>query len=98
MRGGRITNNQGYVLILVPPDDPLASMRTKTGYILEHRLVMAEKLGRALTPKETVHHINGNVSDNRIENLQLRHGKHGKGVVYRCADCGSYHIVANELD
>jgi hypothetical protein len=65
-RGGRPWCSSGYILIL-SPDHPHQNCR---GYVLEHRLVMEAHLGRTLLPTEVVHHINGIVDDNRIENLQ----------------------------
>ena len=67
-RGGRYQRADGYVTMTPEPGRR----------VLEHRLVMERALGRALTAEEVVHHINGDPSDNRIENLQLfaSHAEH----------------------
>jgi len=91
-KGGRYVDASGYVRAWVAPDDPLRCMALNTGHVLEHRLVMARKLGRPLLRSETVHHIDGDHQNNKPDNLQLRQGKHGKHVVMCCLDCGSHNV------
>lgn len=62
----RIITEKGYVLIYCP-SNPFS----KNGFILEHRLVVEEKIGRLLTKEETIHHIDGNKQNNDINNLFL---------------------------
>lgn len=101
--GGRHVDENGYVYVWLRSDDPFFCMVQKGhgdagGYVLEHRLVMAKYFGRPLREDETVHHINDKEkSNNHIDNLQLRQGKHGKGGVLRCADCGSHNLVPEQL-
>lgn len=63
-------------------------MARKDGYIMEHRLVMAEWVGRPLTRTEVVNHKNHNPRDNRRENLELypTNGDHKRGEVNRFVD------------
>ena len=90
---GRKGTHGKYIRIQIDPSDPFAvAMGWANGFVLEHRLVMAHQLGRSLEKHETVHHINGDPRDNRPPNLQLRNGKHGKGVRLACLDCGSHNI------
>jgi hypothetical protein len=67
-KGGRTITQHGYVLVRVGTDHHLADVR---GYAYEHRLVAEEDLGRRLRPGEQVHHINGDTTDNRPENLKV---------------------------
>jgi hypothetical protein len=93
-KGGRVSTSAGYIAV---KDGEYIDMHDSAGYTLEHRLVMARSLGRPLAPSETVHHINGDRTDNRIENLQLRQGKHGAGAVFRCKCCGSHDIESVKI-
>lgn len=53
--------------------DAFLPMARKDGYVMEHRLVVAQALGRPLKRSECVHHVNHDATDNRIENLMLFH-------------------------
>lgn len=70
---------------------------TKNGYVLEHRAVMENIVGRLLTSEEEVHHIDRDSHNNSPDNLQLLskeehrklHGKESlqKIVVLVCPNC-----------
>lgn len=94
---GGVISSSGYKMILIKKDSPFYKMTNTMGYAMEHRIVMAKHLNRCLESNETVHHINGNITDNRIENLQLRHGKHGKHQRFMCCDCGSSNVKSVSL-
>lgn len=85
-------SGEGYMRIWVPTADPFCPpTRAVCGAAMpEHRYVMAKHLGRRLFSHETVHHINGVRSDNRIENLELWCRAHGAGQ--RVTDIARIHL------
>lgn len=66
--GSTMAGPSGYRLVKVGREYPSAH---STGWMLEHRHVMEQKLGRHLRADERVHHKNGVRDDNRSENLEL---------------------------
>jgi len=70
----RKTITKSGIRVYIGKGHPYFSMAHKCAAdyaILEHRLVMAESLGRPLRPEEVVHHIDGNNLNNDLSNLQL---------------------------
>ena len=69
-KGGRNIDKEGYILLYVLENDFFASMRNNTGYVREHRLVVAKALGRCLHSWELVHHKGDKYQKGSIENRQ----------------------------
>lgn len=68
--GRRKVNQDGYAMVFLP-GHPNAHA---TGWVLEHRVVMAEMIGRPLLPEETPHHLVGGFEgrfNNDPSNLEL---------------------------
>lgn len=72
-RCGRRIGLGGYATIAAPVDHPTAPILKGKNrpHILEHRLVMEQKLGRHLLPEEVVDHIDGLTLHNHPDNLRL---------------------------
>lgn len=73
-KGGKAIEHRGYLLVRIstlPVNEQEWFSDRRHGYIPEHRLIVARRLGRALRSDEYVHHINGIKNDNRDENLEI---------------------------
>jgi hypothetical protein len=75
-KGGVCKTSQGYIAVKMPSHH----RADKHGYVLEHILIFEKETGIKVPKSCCVHHLNGNKSDNRIENLCLMsfsaHTKH----------------------
>jgi hypothetical protein len=62
-------------------------MARKDGYVMEHRLVMAQWIGRCLSRTEVVHHIDHSTRNNGRDNLELwpSNQAHKAAEAGRCA-------------
>lgn len=67
--GATYINHHGYKEVYLAADSIKYGRRD--GYVLEHRRVMQDLLGRKLKPNELIHHIDGGKLNNSPENLYL---------------------------
>jgi len=80
-KGGTKINHAGYRLVILRPDSPYYSMANPAGYVFEHRLVMAQQLGRCLKDWEEVHHRDSIKTHNIPENLFVTDAKNHNKLV-----------------
>lgn len=76
-RGNGTISRDGYRYVPVPKNQ--RHLTRGAAWVGEHRLVMAQHLGRPLSSDEQVHHINGDRTDNRFGNLELWSTSHPSG-------------------
>ena len=66
-KGGRKRTKKGYIQVLAPEHE----RADKNGYVMEHIKVFEDETGVKVPDNCVVHHLNGDKTDNRIENLCL---------------------------
>ena len=96
----KVISKGDYVYALVP-EHPNA---TKSGYVLMHRIIMENHLGRLLNANEVVHHKDHNKKNNSIENLEVLNSlehvklhaseKRKSYVTLICPECGKTFVRA----
>ncbi|MGE8205562.1 HNH endonuclease [Heyndrickxia sp. NPDC080065] len=85
-KGSKYINHHGYVEIYVGESEAKKYGRNKGKYVIEHRKVMQDYLGREIQKGEIIHHIDGDKTNNDITNL------------YLCKNLSSHRDIHNQLE
>ena len=78
--------NIGYWKVKAPDHPSVAHLKPKHQYVLEHRIIMEEILGRYLKSEEFVLHKDGDKTNNDLDNLILGDSKTQNKVHKRVRD------------
>lgn len=89
-KGGESIHKSGYIMIRLKSNE----FPNKIGrYVMKHRFIMEEYLGKKISKNQDVHHINGDKQDNRIQNLivltkkEHQNSHHKKYLPRKCFNC-----------
>jgi len=82
--------NNGYKYVYFP-EHPNAGL---AGYVSEHRMIASKIIGRKLTKKDIVHHIDGNRLNNNPSNLFITDNK-GHSYAHASLMTIGYYLLKN---
>lgn len=99
MRTRNARELNGYIVVYDPSNCRAMKNSNWRGYVYEHIKVAGEFLGRPLRKTEVVHHLDGNRSNNRTENLLvLLRSEHTKLHIWLKSAAGKKLSVKNRVN
>lgn len=85
-KGSIYINHSGYTEVYVGEDEAKIYGRNKGKYVMQHRKVMQDHIGRPVERGEIIHHIDGDKNNNDISNL------------YLCKSLSKHRDIHNQLE
>ena len=93
--GNTYLNHHGYTEIYLGDDSQ--KYGRKDGYVLLHRKIAQDNLGRQLLQSEVVHHIDGDKTNNAAENLLVCSGFSEHRDIHNNLEQVAFYLVKNNI-